>query len=56
MEVVVSRKMIRTIPKLPFPKIVDVSSTIPRDAIIVELVPGFVSHTYIHKMLFEDLS
>ena len=32
--------------KLPFPKIVDVTSTIPRDTIIGELVPGIVSHTY----------
>ena len=44
--VVVSRKNERTKPKLPFPKIVDGTSMISRDAIIGELVPGIVSHTY----------
>ena len=45
-KVVVSRKNERTKPKLPFPKIVDVTSMIPRDVTIGELVPGIVSHTY----------
>ena len=50
-EVVVSRKMRRTIPKLPFPKIEDVSSITQCNSTIVELVSGlFLTPTQVKLM------